>query len=351
MARGARVRSVEVLGSLRAAIGVYIEELEGALAGAESETNRTIDWLRGTQLAYWSKEIVRRREIVTRAKSAMFRAEAHTPREMGKSNVDERKALERAKRALKEAEIKHEQTKRLGISLERVATTYRGQVSQLARLASGDLPEAMELLKRLERGLDNYLAFRPQDPNASDAGAGAHAGKSIANTRTNSHPQQGVAARWSSLLPTRQQRRESQSGELGSLTGPLVRHESVDAIAAYSKQIAAEQQTPTPLADRVLLIEGWKQAESLLFYRSDKPTIGDSGWVLADAEAVRARGESEPHAALSWVRAEDLVETFPEIDTLLAFPFETGVVLGEPAVGRGRLVDLWIDERRTRSNP
>jgi len=140
MSRGARVRSIGALTELRAALAVFVEELETALASAESEAGRTVDWLRGTQLSYWSSEIVRRQELVTRSRSALFRAEAHTPRELGKSNVDERKALERAKHSLKEAEVKHEHTKRLGVQLERAATTYRGQVLSLIHISEPTRP-------------------------------------------------------------------------------------------------------------------------------------------------------------------------------------------------------------------
>lgn len=347
MSRGARVRSVGALGSFRAALGVYIEELENALAGAESETSRAVDWLRGTQLSYWSKEIVRRQEQVTRAKSAMFRAEAHTSRELGKSNVDERKALERAKLALREAERKRDVTKKLGVSLDRVATTYRGQVSGLSRLVSGDLPEAMELLKRLEKGLDEYIAYSPNEGGGESGGLGSSGVSSYARGAGEELKVEGeVVARWSSLLPTRQQRRLSKPVCLQGGRTRLIDHAGEVELESVLGEMSDDERVATPHGDRVLFVRGWAEAEQLLVYRSVKPSIGDSGWVIASAGCLRSRSEFDPDAEIGWVRAGELLGRYPELEGLMSYPFECGALLGVDEAGLGRCVSGVVDERR-----
>ena len=98
MNQGANVRSIEALGELRSALAVYEEEAAAALSMAEADIVRTIDRIRAHNIPHWKKEITRREEMLTRAKSDLARAQM-TDHSMGpKSTVDERKAIARARR-------------------------------------------------------------------------------------------------------------------------------------------------------------------------------------------------------------------------------------------------------------
>ncbi|MEZ6209820.1 MAG: hypothetical protein R3B46_01030 [Phycisphaerales bacterium] len=154
MSEGARIRSVEALRPLRAAILVFARDVASILSSAEAEIAKTIDWLQRDRVTYWRAETQRRGEMLARAKSDLYRAQIQK-----KSLVDEKKAIGRAKEALRDAEERLEASRKWAVRLEHDRALYAGAVQGLSVSVSIDLPKAAAMLELMSRSLDEYVAL------------------------------------------------------------------------------------------------------------------------------------------------------------------------------------------------
>jgi len=100
----------------------------------------------------------------------------------------------------------------------------------------------------------------------------------------------------------------------------------------------------------VIVVDGWLGSGRLLLYRSEKPALGDSGWVLAAADDLRGSGPVDVDA-LGWLRVDDLLSVCGTLEPLLDLPFNTGVVFGVQNEAVGRSIAEVIDERRGGARP
>lgn len=167
MARGARVVSIELISELRARLLAYRDEAISILDSADSEVERMHRWVSQEQTAFWQSELRRREDAVVKARSDLARAEAQ--KQMGKpSTLDERKALDRAKRAVEEAREKRATVARWTRTLDREMQMYRGQVQPLRTHLEGPVERALTLLARYSQNLEDYVALAaPTDDTAS----------------------------------------------------------------------------------------------------------------------------------------------------------------------------------------
>src|SRR5688572_8182131 len=103
----ARIDSIAVLRELKVALAKFGEAANVALADAESEMMRLLNWVELEQNTYWQGQIRKRTDILSRAKEALRQKKLFkdaTGRIL--SAVDEERAVLRAKAALEEAEQK-----------------------------------------------------------------------------------------------------------------------------------------------------------------------------------------------------------------------------------------------------
>src|SRR5438552_16509156 len=100
----ARVDS-EAIRDFRAALVKFAEGSGAALTDAESDIHSTLGWLERDQMKFWSMQVRKRHEAVERAKEALRHKQVFkSPTGARQSDVEERKALQKAQRSLEEAE-------------------------------------------------------------------------------------------------------------------------------------------------------------------------------------------------------------------------------------------------------
>lgn len=346
MSQGAHVRSIEALRELRGALAMYQEEAGAALSMAEADIVRTIGWIRSSQIPHWKKEIIRRQELLTRAKSDLARAQI-TNHAMGpKSTVDERKAINRAKAKLKEAEDKLDSCKRWFRELEKQYTLYKGRVAPMQRTVAAELPRARDELELMARTLDDYLAINMG--GSSDAGApGQAAGRTgpVVQDGASSAPTRRV---WKELAPSRRLRsrapfaddpQEALHAAARAESWGLLDQDSTRRIAsmlgaegaleirvfdapAFSRKLGPLAEVP-PSQDRLLIASDWTPDAPTLLLRSLQPPLGDSGWLIARSDLRET--PADPVA----VRIEDAVGAFPELAIVLAVPRGVALLVRE----------------------
>ena len=162
--KGANVRSLDAIDYFRAHLVEFIDSGRTALSEAESDIERTRGWLERERVPHWTRQIRKRSELVSRAKSELFRKQTQaTAKDSRPSVVDEKRALQRAIRRLEEAENRMRSTKRWIRMLERERALYKGNVSGFSTAVERDLPHAIGLLKKMSENLEQYVSMSPPD--------------------------------------------------------------------------------------------------------------------------------------------------------------------------------------------
>jgi hypothetical protein len=157
----ANVRSIHSLHEFRAALVTFREDSNQALAAVEVEIRRMIDWLTHDQLKYWQVESRRREDAVGEARADLNRCLMSTASEGVPSCSDQKKALEKAKRRLTEAQEKLEKVKQWSRVVEQEVSEYRGPAQSLNNLLDAGVPQGLALLDRKIAMLEAYADLLP----------------------------------------------------------------------------------------------------------------------------------------------------------------------------------------------
>lgn len=316
MSQHARVRSIDALSRLRAAIGVFAEEAEQALVAVDSEIARTQRVVGEEMPRYWQGELRKREEDVVRARIALEQALAR--REMGKSSVDERKALARAKQRVETARARLAASNRWRRELQREQLLYSGSVEPLARFARATAPQAEEALRRMIDSLEQYVSIAPATSEELDTEPQGPPDVRRA-TRAASSPHAGACghgrlALVGARLPTEDQAAGAPDGSLDDLP-------AFDLTIDDRKRLAAlgAGDSPDP-RQSILVADTARTASCVALHRTAPAGPGDSGW--------RALGldEREP---VEWRRVPILaiLRSRPASHDLLRLPAGWAVVL------------------------
>lgn len=159
MANEANITDIGALDEFRRALVRFREEVNAAIAEADSEVKSTFVWLERDRLLHWRRSVPRLDEELTSAKSALYRKEAQTMGDGRRPSViDEKKAVERAKRRCEEARERLERTRRWLAMLERDVSLFKSAMSPIASLVDRDMPDAILRLRNMALALEAYLA-------------------------------------------------------------------------------------------------------------------------------------------------------------------------------------------------
>ncbi len=184
MGEGARILATEAMAEGRSALADFAESVERVLSGVDADIQRTTQWLQHDRPGHWKREVRAREDEVLKAKTAISRKQiiaAPNPA----SVVDERRALDRAKRRLEEAQRRQEATRRWAATWEREAMVYKGAAFQIRAMVSGQIPATIGRISRMMESVEGYLSMRaPTDdsppagpessaPGGADGGGGA----------------------------------------------------------------------------------------------------------------------------------------------------------------------------------
>lgn len=160
----ADVRSIEVIDRFRVTLTEFVDAGRNAIIEAESDLDRTIMWLERDRQPHWIRQIRRREELVTRARSELYRKQTQMSAKDGRpSVVEEQQNLRRAQASLEEAKRRLEATRSWVRRLERERTMFRAAVSAFAGVVEADLPHAIGLLRRMSENLEAYVGMAPPD--------------------------------------------------------------------------------------------------------------------------------------------------------------------------------------------
>jgi len=156
MGSSAHVTNIESLKDLRPAFIRFGENAQVAIRSTESEASKVLGVLQREKMPHWKRQIRIRSEQVVRANTKLIQ---QTTGDNPRPSVDARKALEHAKRQVREAEEKYERTRYWIRMLEKETVRYRASTQPMASLARISLTSAIARLDSLANALESYTSL------------------------------------------------------------------------------------------------------------------------------------------------------------------------------------------------
>jgi hypothetical protein len=153
----AHVTETVALAEFRAALAEFANEVRRALTDIHLEVRRAMEWVAVDRPAYWRMEARRSGEALAHAKDEL--AHSRTYKQIGDyipACIEEKKAVEKAKRRLETAEKKIEIVRHWIAATRHAFDEFQGPVQQLMSMLDGEIPHAIALLERMSKALEQY---------------------------------------------------------------------------------------------------------------------------------------------------------------------------------------------------
>jgi hypothetical protein len=185
MGQSAKVTSVDALRDFREVLFKFCERVRDGLCATQMESRRVVDRLLNELPGYWRQQVHERQEEVAQAQTEWHRIKLMRAQDYKVDEVGPKKALERAKVRLEEAEEKVEKVRQWGRVAQRAVEEYEGRAHTLADLVEGNPPPSVVFLDRAIASLDAYLKVAPPVGGAeTPVSSSAAAAPSTATTPT-----------------------------------------------------------------------------------------------------------------------------------------------------------------------
>jgi predicted nucleic acid-binding Zn-ribbon protein len=153
MAERAQVTSVEAIESFRASLMVFLSKVRPTLEEVSDEVLRLQFWLQNDQRRHWETELRRRSLKLEEARQELFNtALSH----LQEASALQHMAVQRAQRAVREAEEKLDLLKKWGRALEDRTAPMVKQVEEFHGFLTIDLGRAVAQLAQIVRVLEAY---------------------------------------------------------------------------------------------------------------------------------------------------------------------------------------------------
>jgi hypothetical protein len=160
MSDAARIHSFRALTDAKAALLKFADEATAALSSMDADVQRVSGWLASDRPSHWKAEVRRREDEVNKARGEIERKRLVRAPEPA-SVVDERKAWERAKQRLVEAQRRAEAVREWAPRWEREAMMYKGSCQALSEAINRDIPLACARLDKMLSALETYARLAP----------------------------------------------------------------------------------------------------------------------------------------------------------------------------------------------
>lgn len=167
MSTPANVQSLEAIDAVQHALASFVAQVADALTELEAEMRRTKEWLEHDRPRYWRNQVRLATDQAHDAQQALHRCLMFPIANERPSCYEERQALKAAKARLVYCQAKEDRVRHWQRSLQHEFFEYNGRISQLVRLVEIEAPQAMGVLHRIVRHLEDYQSVRSADPRAA----------------------------------------------------------------------------------------------------------------------------------------------------------------------------------------
>lgn len=170
MAKGsANLTDIDAVRRLKPALLEFVAKVSSALVSLDLESRRPMEWIEHDRGRFWPREAQRAGDAVIEARTNLERCRMALRDEDRRSCVDERKALEKAKRRLEFAEIRVRALPRWRNALRKEVEEFQVQIARLQQYLDLEFQRAVASLARITQALDHYAL--PSAPTHARPGA------------------------------------------------------------------------------------------------------------------------------------------------------------------------------------
>lgn len=153
----ANLTAIDCLAAFHAALVEFSAAAGDALVQLGLEARRPVEWIEHDRSQYWPRQVQRAADDVSEARLVLERCELTIDGDSGRSCYDERKALEKAKRRLHEAEDKVQAVRRWRVVIRKEIEAFEVQAARLQQYLDSDVTQALAALNRMAAALDHYV--------------------------------------------------------------------------------------------------------------------------------------------------------------------------------------------------
>lgn len=172
----ADVKSIDTLAFVRTAFASFAQEANQAISEIEIQGQRAVEYICMDRAAYWKAEIRRGNDLVNKAIKDL--EHCRTFKKVGDNTpscIEEKKALEKARRRLAFAEEKAELVRKWTPVVQQQFRETGVRMVRFRDVIEGDCPRAMAQLERMLRALDAYQNVSSPTSGAEAEASGAAA--------------------------------------------------------------------------------------------------------------------------------------------------------------------------------
>jgi hypothetical protein len=178
MPERAKVTSLEAIEAFRARLIIYRDKAGRVLDEVGEDVIRTRVWLQTDRVTFWEGQIRRRQKELEMRQQELFSAQISGMRD---ASFVQQQAVQRARRAIQEAEGKLQIVKQWNRQYDQRVEPVAKQVEKLRHNLVHDIGQAIAFLTEVTKTLAEYAEISPslaapKPPPDADATAGAPAG-------------------------------------------------------------------------------------------------------------------------------------------------------------------------------
>ena len=168
MPERARVTSLEAIEDFRAKLIIYRDKAGRLLDEVNDDVTRTRLWLQSERPAHWQNQIRRLTHELEQRQQELFSAQLSGLRD---SSYAQQAAVQKARRAVHEAEEKLKTTKQWHRQYDQRVEPLGRQVEKLRHTLGHDLGQAVAWLNEMTKTLGEYAELSPGNASATAAPA------------------------------------------------------------------------------------------------------------------------------------------------------------------------------------
>jgi hypothetical protein len=167
MSTGANVQSLEAIELVRGSLVLFADQVSEALTELDSEMRRVLQWLEHDRPRYWKTQVRVAHDQVHEAQQALHRCLMFPIAGERPSCYEERAALKNAQARLEYCEEKAERLRHWQRTVRHELFEYEGRISQLVRAVEVDIPQAIGVLSKVVRHLEDYQSLRAKEARSA----------------------------------------------------------------------------------------------------------------------------------------------------------------------------------------
>jgi exonuclease VII large subunit len=167
MSGPAKVHSTDAIEAVRLALVIFVDRVTDALAELSSEMRRVQEWLEHDRPKHWKNQIRLAMDQAHEAQQALHRCLMFPIADERPTCYEERAELKKAKARLEYCQEKSDRVRHWQQTMRHELFEYEGRMSQLVKLIEIEVPQAIGVLNRIIRNLEEYHAVRAADPRSS----------------------------------------------------------------------------------------------------------------------------------------------------------------------------------------